>query len=130
MCSTQSESSAKTIPIRLSSSSGKNCTGINMMTLQEYFKQCDDSYNYFKDAYERLTPEQRKAQDAKDRQQARDRSYRGYMTYLQDRGYGNEPTPNPIPTTPAPYNFVDSREMRASVNHLERRIYNLERKNK
>lgn len=99
-----------------------------MMTLEEYFKRCDDSYNYFKAAYERLTPEQRKVQDAKDRQQSRDRSYRRYMAYLQDRGYGSEPMPEPATPKESVFNFADSRSVRASINHLEHRINRLEDK--
>ena len=95
------------------------------MTLEEYFKQCDDSYNYFKAAYERLTLAQRKAQDAKDRQQARDRSYRGYMTYLQDRGYGSDPMPEPAAPKEAVFNYADSKEVRAGINHLESRVNGL-----
>jgi hypothetical protein len=94
------------------------------MTLEEYFKQCDDSYNYFKAAYERLTPEQRKAQDAKDRQQARDRSYRRYMTYLQDRGYGSEPTPGPV-TPKEAVRYADAQKLEAGINHLENRVNGL-----
>lgn len=94
------------------------------MTLEEYFKKCDDSYAYFKAAYERLTPEQRQAQDAKDRQQARDRSYRGYMTYLQERGYGSEPTPSPA-TPKEVVRYGDAQKLEAGINHLENRVNGL-----
>ena len=91
------------------------------MTYEEYCKKCDDSYNYFKDAYERLTPEQRRLQDDKDRQASRDRSFRQYMTYLQERGYGSDPVPAPV-APKEPFNFADSQEVRATINHLEHRL--------
>ena len=92
------------------------------MTYEEYCKKCDDSYNYFKDAYERLTPEQRRLQDAKDRQASRDRGFRQYMTYLQERGYGSEPEPEPVVPKEPVYNYADSQEVRATINHLEGKV--------
>lgn len=59
---------------------------------------------------------------------------RGWVEFDRRKWQGlnrwkNRETIQAVQPIPAPYNFVDSREMRASVNHLERRIYNLERKN-
>jgi hypothetical protein len=94
------------------------------MTLDEYNQQCDSRHQHCQDAYNNLSPKQREYIDNRDRRQARDQDFMQYMGYLTDRGYGSEPTPEPV----APKEVVrygDAQKLEAGINHLENRVNGL-----
>jgi len=78
--------------------------------------------SYFQEQYDRLPPQWKRYVDARDRQEGRDRAWNKYMTYLQDRGYGSDPVTDPVAPKAPVYNFADSQEVRATINHLEHRL--------
>jgi len=55
-----------------------------------------------------------------------DRRIRQGLNHIKNLKYFGEPTPEPVAPKAVVYNYADSKEVRATINHLEGRVNELD----